>query len=491
MANVKPIIVLAPEQWNQIAAMAHHAVVQVCAELIGYNWEQPYVHGDQAESRASGFFIDGEGHIITTAHSIEDARLIWIKMPSLGSKPLFADVIGICPDRDVALLKLRAESIETIRQYMGAIPHLMLGNSDAVNHTDKILVLGYPLGQNNIKSSTGVISGRESGAGKTFFQITAPVNPGNSGGPIFNEQGQVIGITIAMVALAQNIGYAIPINDVAMVLADLYKTKIVRTGLLGVRFNSCTDAQALFLKNPAPSGLYINTVFKNSLLAKAGVLAGDMLYNFNGFAIDGSGHTRVPWTIDSVSIHDLVSRLTRGQKVAMTLYRTGEKKEIEFIFEITEPTAIRWLYPSHEPVEYEILGGMVIMQLADNHINAFVEHLPELSQYLKIENRLNPVLIITHVIPGSYAYQTGSIYTGQIIKAINAQSITTLDQLRKELPKSMASGFFTINSADNAFVVFSFKRLLEDEQRLVKDFRFPMSPVIKELIEKSGQIKKN
>ncbi len=484
MANVKPIIVLAQENWSQIEALAHHAVVQVCADCIGFNWEQPYVHGEQSESRGSGFFIDAEGHIITTAHTVENARLIWIKMPLFGSKSLFADVIGICPERDVALLKLRPETIESMGQYGSAIPHLMMGNSDAVNHTDKILVLGYPMGQNNIKSSTGVISGRESGAGRTFFQITAPINPGNSGGPVFNEQGHVIGITVALMMNAQNIGYAIPINDVAMVLADLYKTKLVRTGILGVRFNACDDAQALFLGNPIPAGLYVNTVFNSGLLDKAGIKEGDMLYEFNGFRIDGSGHTIVPWTIDRVSIHDLVARLTPGQKVSLVVYRKGEKKMIKFLFEIMPPSPVRWVYPSHETVEFEILGGMVLMHLADNHINAFVEELPELSEYLKMENRLNPLLIITHIIPGSYAYQVGSLRRGQIIQEINGKTVTTLEELRKELPRSFESGFLTIKTTDNTFIVFSFKKLLKLEERLAQDFKYPISPAIGGLIEK-------
>ena len=486
MANVKPIVVLAQENWTQIEALAHHAVVQVCAECMGFNWEQPYVHGEQSESRGSGFFIDGEGHIITTAHTVENARLIWIKMPLFGGKPLFADVVGICPERDVALLKLRQEVLESMGQYAGALPHLMMGNSDAVNHTDKILVLGYPMGQNNIKSSTGVISGRESGIGRTFFQITAPVNPGNSGGPIFNEQGHVIGITVSMMMYAQNIGYAIPINDVAMVLADLYKTRLVRTGILGVRFNACDDAQALFLGNPVPAGLYINTMFANSMLKKAGVQEGDMIYEFNGFRLDGSGHCVVPWTIDRVSIHDLVSRLTSGQKVSMVIYRNGQKKSIEFIFEITPPSPIRWLYPFHENVEYEIFGGMVFMHLADNHINAFVDELPELSEYLKMENRINPLLIITHIIPGSYAYQVG-MRRGQIIKEVNGEPVFTLEELRKELPKSFESGFLTLKTTDNSFNVFDFKKLLQLEKRLVQDFKYPLSNSVAKLIEKSAK----
>lgn len=490
MANVKPIIVVAPENWTSIEAIVHHAVVQICAECVGFDWQQPYIAGEQSESRGSGFFIDTDGHIITTAHSVINARLIWIRMPLFGSKPLFADVVGICPDRDIALLRLRPEALQAVTQFVQSIPHLMLGNSDAVNHTDKILVLGYPLGQNNIKSSTGVISGRESGIGKTFFQITAPVNPGNSGGPVFNEQGHVIGITVSMMMNAQNIGYAIPINDAAMVLADLYKTKLVRMGMLGARFNSCDDAQAHFLGNPTPAGLYVNTVFPNSLFAKVGVQAGDMIYEFNGFRIDGGGHTMVPWTIDRVSIHDLVSRLTPGQKVAMVIYRDGKKKDLEFIFEVIDPMHIHWLYPLHELVEYEIFGGMVIMQLADNHINEFVNELPELSEYLKVENRMNPVLLITHVIPGSYAFQTSSIHQGNIIDEINGKKVATLAALRAELPNSLKTGFLTLKTTDNAFIVFSMKKILENEMQLSKDFNYPISQTILALIDSMNKKKK-
>lgn len=490
MAKLKPVIVFAQQDWNSIEALVEHTVVQVCAESRDFNWAEPYVPGQQAESRSSGFFVDGDGHIITVAHGIEHARLIWIKMPALGAKLLFADVVGMCPDRDTALLKLRPESIEYVRKAFGSIPYLMMGNSDAVNHTDKVLVLGYPLGQNNIKSSTGVISGRESGVGRTFFQITAPVNPGNSGGPLFNVQGQVIGMTLAMVMTAQNIGYAIPINDIAMVLADLYTKKLVRTGTLGARFNSCDDAQAQFLGNPTPAGLYVNTVLPNSLFENAGVKTGDMIYVFNGFRIDGSGHTSVPWTIDRASIHDLVSRLTPDQKVTMTLFRNGEQKDIEFAFVMQEPYPIRWLYPSYEPVEFEVIGGMVIMHLSDNHINEFVEELPQLCHYLEIENKLKPVLIISHVIPGSYAYQTGSIRRGHIIKEINGKPAATIQELRSLLVLSTKSGFLTLKTTDNTFVVFSFKHLLSDEQRLANDFNYTLSSTMKALIEDLQQDKK-
>lgn len=483
MANEKPIFIMAQHEWNKIEAGVQNAVVQVCTQSREFNWREPYAPGAQLETRASGFFIDDEGHLLTVVHAVENARLVWIQMPCFGAKLLFADVVGICPDRDVALLKLRKESIAFIQQHLGAIPHLMLGNSDAVNHTDKILVLGYPFGQMNIKSSTGVISGRESSMGKTFFQITAPINPGNSGGPLFNTQGAVVGMTIANIAAAQNVGYAVPINEISMVMDLLHKQQIVHTGTLGLRFNACDDAQALFLGNPTPAGLYINTVFENSVSHKAGVQSGDMLYMINGFRIDGHGSTIVPWTADRVAVHDLVARLTEGQRVPLTLFRNGKKMEIEIVFTLKPAHAVHWRYPSYESIDYETIGGMVIMQLADNHIREFFSESPELCEYLKAENKATPKLIISHVIPGSYAYQNGSIRRGQVISHINGQPVQELVQLRKSAVQSLKDGFFTIKTTDNMFVVLSFDYLLSDEQRLARDFNYRVSPFIQSLLE--------
>ncbi|CAN5141219.1 N/A [soil metagenome] len=487
MAKIKPIFIMAQHEWNKIEAGVQNAVVQVCTESRDFNWREPYASGQQSETRASGFFIDEEGHLITVTHGVENARLVWIQMPCLGAKILFADVLGICPDRDVALLKLRKESIAFIRQQLGEIPHLMLGSSDEVNHTDKILVLGYPLGQPNIKSSTGVISGRESGMGKTFFQITAAVNPGNSGGPIFNTSGFVIGMAVATIAMAQNVGYAVPINEISMVIDLLHKQKIVYAGSLGLRFNASDNAQALFLGNPIPGGLYINTVFENSVCHKAGVQAGDMLYMFNGYRIDGHGSTVAPWTTDRVSIHDLVARLTQGQRVPIVIFRKGKQIELEIVFSLEPAYAVYWRYPAYETIDYETIGGMVIMQLADNHIREFFNEAPDLCDYLKIENKIDPKLIISHVIPGSYAYENGSIHRGQVITHINDQPVHNLADLRKSAIQSLKNGFFTIKTTDNMFVVLSFDYLLSDEQRLARDFNYTMSPFIQSLLEAIDQ----
>jgi serine protease Do len=258
---------------------------------------------------------------------------------------------------------------------------LPLGDSDLLKRTDPILVLGYPLGQFRVKSSTGVISGWESGAGRSWIQITAPINPGNSGGPLVNQLGQVIGMAVSAVFDSQNVGYAIPSSELKIVLDSLYASGLVRRPYLGVAFNFGSDALASFLGNPVPSGLYINRVLERSLAARAGLQAGDMLYDFNGFKVDAFGDVSVPQSSDKVSIFDLLSRLRVGQDIHVVIYRKGKKHALSCKFELIEPYPVRTVYPDYEQIDYEAIAGMVIMQLTDDHINLLVDQAPYLLEY--------------------------------------------------------------------------------------------------------------
>jgi serine protease Do len=486
----KPIIVLAKEDWTQLEADASGAVVQVCAQVVPFNWLEPYATSEEYEQSASGFFIDEQGGLLTNAHVVAEAKVVWIKIPAFGKRSFFVDVVGICPDRDIALLRLRPEELEFLKMQPGRA-YLLLGNSDLARPTDKILVLGYPLGQNSLKSSIGIISGRENGWGRTFLQVTAPVNPGNSGGPLFNEEGHVIGVVVATISSAQNINFVIPSNDIAVVLDQLYEKKFVRCGVLGVRFNNADDVQARYFSNPVPAGFYINLVIKGSLLEKAGIEQGDMLYYFNDLRIDGEGLADAPWSVNKVSVQDLISRLAIGQKVTLVVYRNGKKIEKSCKFELTKPYAIRKMYPAYETIEYEILGGMVIMQLALDHLEFFIDQQPNLLKYAQVENMTEPAVIITHLIPGSVAHQQGSIHTGQIIKEVNGKKVTTFALMRKAIADTAKPEFLTIKTTDNAFVVFDLERMKADDQRLAKEFSYPKNTVLlKNVKRKTKKAKK-
>jgi S1-C subfamily serine protease len=283
----------------------------------------------------------------------------------------------------------------------------------------------------------------------------------------------------------------IPSNDIAMVLDRLYENKFVRCGMLGVRFNNADDVQARYFSNPVPAGFYINLVIKGSLLEKAGIKQGDMLYYFNGLRIDGEGLANAPWSINKVSVHDLISRLAIEQKVTLVVYRNGKKIEKTFKFALTQPYAIRKIYPTYEAIEYGIIGGMVLMQLTLDHLELFADQLPNLLKYAQVENMIEPALIITHLIPGSVAHQHGSIYAGQIIEEVNGKKVGTLADLRDAILHATHPEFLTIKTTDNTFVVFDLEKIKTDDERLSEEFSYPKSTLlIKSVKRKAKKAKK-
>lgn len=484
------MLVQRADDWAGIQDAVGNAVVQVFAQVSEFDWLEPYRTQEQHENRGSGFLINEDGYVITNAHVVHEAKRVWIHLPGLGQHNIHVTIVGFCPERDMALLRIGEHDLAKVREQLGGVPSVILGNSDLVRRTDPVLVLGYPLGQYRLKSTTGIISGRESSTGQSFIQITAPVNPGSSGGPLINRDGQVVGITIAGFFEAQNVGYAIPVNELSLILDDLYTQRLVRRPLLGARFIFASDEKAEFLGNPLPTGLYISRVFAGSPLEKAGVQEGDMLYAFNGFAIDAYGDTAAPWGSDRTSFHDLIARVKVGETVQLIVYRAGERKEITFTAEIMPPYPIRMRYPDYEEVEHEVIGGLVVMELSDNHIPYLFDDAPDLVKYQAMENKTEAALVITHVLPGSLAHQVRTLTPGDIITQVNGKPVQTLASFRRLVRKSAHNGYLTIKTARDVFAVFSLSRMVEDEVRLSTDFSYPLSPLVAQLVKMMKQEEK-
>src|SRR5579872_429286 len=257
-----PTIVTKSGLWRPIQDRVKDTVVQVFSQVAEFDFLEPYKTPNQYSGYGSAFFINDRGDLLTNAHVVNQAKAIWIQIPSLGKRIVDVEIIGISPERDLALLRLRPEGLALIKQELGSVPYLTLGDSDQVRRSDDVLALGYPLGQQSLKSTSGVISGREG----NYIQMSAAINPGNSGGPLLDAHGQVVGINSANVPDAQNVGYIIPINDVKKVLPDLYKIKLLRKPFLGVLFNSATETLTELLGNPLPGGCYVVEVVNNSTL---------------------------------------------------------------------------------------------------------------------------------------------------------------------------------------------------------------------------------
>jgi len=475
--------------WAVICAAAQNTIVQVFAQIGQFDWCKPYRIEAQYENFGTGFLIDDNGHVVTNSHVVENAKYIWIQVPILGRQKLDVEVIGICPDRDIALLKICDSDIEIVRQALGIVPFLSLGDSDKVKNADGVLVIGYPLGQYHIKSTTGIVSGREFVLTGTLLQVTAPINPGNSGAPLMNAQGQVIGIAVAIVADAQNVGYAIPINELKIIFDDLRIKKFMRRPYLGIRFVVSSDEKARFFNNPLPAGLYVAQVFPNTMFARAGVQAGDMLYAFNGAILDAYGEVYAEGIASKISIYDLISLVRVKEEVKLIIYRNGERKELTCIIDDNPPFAIRKKYPNYESVSYDTIAGMVVMELAINHIEVLLKDYPELIRFYQPENRVEPALIITNIVPGSYASQVGSLQPGDIIYKMNDIPVKTLDDWSKALEKSLETGFVVLITDHNVLTVLLLEKILTDEIKLSEAFEYPISQTVKKMqqLTKSNQ----
>lgn len=481
-------VISSSQLWRPVQDKAKDTVVQIFAHIAAINLLQPYVSPTIGASSGSGFFIDDQGHIITNAHVVDQAKGIWIQIPSLGKRIIDVEVVGVSPDRDLALLRVSSEGLKVIRQELGGVPFLPLGDSDLVQRADDVLALGYPLGQQSLKSTTGVISGRE----QNLIQMSAPINPGSSGGPLLNAHGEVVGINSSGVLEAQNVGYIIPINDLKIVLPDLYKVKLLRKPFLGVLFNNATDALTEYLGNPHPGGCYVVEVVKGSPLDKIGVKSGDMIYEINGHCVDIFGEIKLPQLTsdDKMSIIDYVSRLSTGDNIKLAVYRHGERKEFTFVLSFTNQPAIHERYLGYEDIEYEIFAGMVVQPLILNHIPLLGSRVPGIVKYIETKYQTEPVLVITYIFPNSQLYRSRSIPIGATINEVNGKKIGTLDEFREAMKLSVHSKFLTLRVSDNVtrkseniLVVLPWDKLIEEEPKLARDFRYPTTQMAQSLLQ--------
>ena len=235
----------------------------------------------KASSLGSGFIINKNGTIITNNHVINNAEDIIVRV---GDKEYEAKVLGADPYSDLAVLK-----IDTNKKF---IP-VKFGNSDKARVGDWVVAIGNPFGLGGTVTS-GIISARNRDINLTryddFIQTDASINQGNSGGPLFNLDGDVIGINTAIIAPGQSgsigIGFAIPANAASNVITQLIKYGETKRGWLGVRIQQITKEIAEVEELKTTEGALVASVGEKSPAAKAGLKAGDIILKFDGKNID-------------------------------------------------------------------------------------------------------------------------------------------------------------------------------------------------------------
>ena len=263
----------------------------------------------QSSALGSGFIIDEKGIVVTNNHVIDGAEDIVVQVN--GEKKFKAKVIGADPLSDIAVLQ-----IETKEKF---IP-VKFGDSDKARIGDWVIAIGNPFGLGGTVTS-GIISARNRSIGlsryEDYIQTDASINSGNSGGPLFDMNGDVIGINTAILGRSGNvgIGFSIPSNSAKIVIDQLLEFGETKRGWLGVRIQDVTKEIADVENLDEPRGALVASVAPNSPSEKAGVKAGDIILEFNGERIQ-----------EMKELPIIVARTEVGKKVKVKIWRN--KKEI-------------------------------------------------------------------------------------------------------------------------------------------------------------------
>ena len=263
----------------------------------------------QSSALGSGFIIDEKGIVVTNNHVIDGAEDIVVQVN--GEKKFKAKVIGADPLSDIAVLQ-----IETNEKF---IP-VNFGNSDKARIGDWVIAIGNPFGLGGTVTS-GIISARNRSIGlsryEDYIQTDASINQGNSGGPLFNMNGDVIGINTAILGRSGNvgIGFAIPSNSAKQVIDQLIEFGETKRGWLGVRIQDVTKEIAEVENLGKPRGALVASVAENSPSDRAGVKSGDIILEFDGQAIQ-----------QMKELPMIVAKTKVGKSVKVKIWRN--KKEI-------------------------------------------------------------------------------------------------------------------------------------------------------------------
>jgi serine protease Do len=258
-------------------------------------------------AQGSGFIVSPDGIVLTNAHVVDGAKEVTVKL--IDHREFKAKVLGSDKASDIAVLKIEAHSL----------PYVRIGNSDQLSVGDYVLAIGAPFGLEET-ATAGIVSATARslpGDGAVpFIQTDAAVNPGNSGGPLFDASGAVVGINSQIYTNSggyQGVSFAIPINLAEGVKQQIVATGKVEHGRLGVEIQNVTQSLAQSFNLSTPAGALVAKVEPDSAASRAGLMAGDIILKYNGTPIADAGGLSVR-----------VSSAAPGEKATLDVMRNGK-----------------------------------------------------------------------------------------------------------------------------------------------------------------------
>lgn len=359
----------------------------------------------------SGFLISADGYVVTNNHVVAGADEIQV---NLNDRRVFeAKVIGLDEPSDLALLKIDATDL----------PYVEFGNSDVLRVGDWVLAIGSPFGL-EFSAAAGIVSakgrsmpGRSTYNYMSFIQTDVAINQGNSGGPLFNLEGQVIGINSQILSStggSNGISFSIPSNVAMNVMQQLRDTGAVERGLLGVRMREVDYALAEVFSMERPRGAFVDDVQIESPAAKGGILVEDIILGFNGHDIEY--YTDLPF---------YVGQYRPGTEANIRVYREGDMRDITVVL-------------GSSPTNRAAVNALEVVRERSNPLGFRIS---ELSADLRRVTGLNGVQIAE--LSNGPGREAG-LLVGDVIVSLNREEIDSADRFASVASNLPASGFVLI-----------------------------------------------
>ncbi|MCE4060681.1 DegQ family serine endoprotease [Pandoraea sputorum] len=349
-------------------------------------------------SLGSGFIVSPDGYILTNAHVVDDASQVTVKLTD--KREYKAKVVGSDKASDVALLKIAATDLPTVK----------IGDPSKSKAGEWVVAIGSPYGFDNTVTA-GIVSAKARALPDEnytpFIQTDVPVNPGNSGGPLFNLNGEVIGINSMIYSRTggfQGLSFAIPIDMAMKVKTQLQQYGKVSRGRIGVAIQEVNQSLAKSFGLPKPTGALVSSIDKSGPAAKSDLKPGDVILAVNGATIE-----------DSVQLPEKIADMRPGQTATLTVWRNGAKQDVSV--KIAALSDKKDVASTDDSATHGRLG-LAVRELS-----------PQEKQAAQVTNGL----LVARA--GGPAEQAG-VEAGDIILSLNGTPVTSAAQLSEKLKKA-------------------------------------------------------
>jgi serine protease Do len=352
-----------------------------------------------SSSLGSGFIVSSDGYILTNAHVVDGANVVTVKLTD--KREFHAKVVGADKQSDVAVLKIDAKDLPTVK----------IGDPKQSKVGQWVVAIGSPYGFDNTVTS-GIISAKSRSLPNEnytpFIQTDVPVNPGNSGGPLFNLQGEVIGINSMIYSQTggfQGLSFAIPINEAIKVKDELVKTGHVSRGRLGVAVQSMNQTLADSFGMKAPQGALISSVDASGPAAKAGLQPGDVITAVNGVPV-----------ADSSDLPSQVASIKPGTSADVQIWRDKASKTIKVTIGSLQDAKVA--SNDSAPAQLQSRLGVAVRPLTPQEQSS---------------DSITHGLLVQQA--GGAAASAG-IQAGDVILAVNGRPVSNVDQLKQAVSQA-------------------------------------------------------